>query len=382
MMLAPFLLTMAIIPLKVAQLAAVGRPAPAEGFSMAPLHMANFRGIPVTDYLMSQFAVVITYLRLLLVPVGLNFDHDFPLRTEFLSAGVLLPLAVLIAIFSTGFWLLLKSRQNRACRLVSLGIFWFFITLSVESSIVPIEDLIFEHRVYLPSLGFFLAVTTGCAILLQRLGGKTVVVLRAAAVLAVTVILLGSALTVARNRLWQNEVAFWKDAAEKSPAKARPNRWYGAALLQREMAKQESDRDMGPACAILEKAVRLGPQDPQNHQVLAEVRVMQKNYGEALRSLAEVARLRPLSPKPHLARGEILEAEGDFAGACQAYLDAARVAPRWHVPHMKLAGLYLKQGNESLAVRSLEEALRIHPDETARKQLEELKGRSRSVGTL
>jgi protein O-mannosyl-transferase len=343
MVLAPFLLPMAIIPLKLVQMAAVGRPAATDGFSFAPMHMANSSGISMADYLLSQFAVVVTYLRLLLLPVGQNFDHDFPIRTEFWTAGVLLPLSVLLAVFAAGIWLLLRSRKNRAYRIIAFGIFWFFITLSVESSIIPIEDLIFEHRTYLPSAGFFLAITAGGAILLQRMAGRTVAVSHAAVVLPLSVILLLSALTVARNRLWQDEVAFWKDAAGKSPGKARPHRWYGVALLQKEMTKQEGERNTGPACAVLEEAVRLGPQEPQNHQVLAEVRMLHKQYGKALESLAQVARLRPLNPKPHVMRGEIFEAQGDLAGARQAYLDAARIAPNWQIPRLKLANLHFKQ---------------------------------------
>ena len=52
--------------------------------------------------------------------------------------------------------------RNRApyTRLISYGIFWYFITLLIESSIIPIEDVIFEHRVYLPSAGAFMAIVT------------------------------------------------------------------------------------------------------------------------------------------------------------------------------------------------------------------------------
>jgi hypothetical protein len=39
-------------------------------------------------------------------------------------------------------------------RLLSFGIIWFFVTLSVTSSFIVIYDVIFEHRLYLPSAGF------------------------------------------------------------------------------------------------------------------------------------------------------------------------------------------------------------------------------------
>jgi len=44
-------------------------------------------------------------------------------------------------------------------RIITFGVLWFFITLSTESSIIPIIDVIFEHRVYLPSIGMLTAIT-------------------------------------------------------------------------------------------------------------------------------------------------------------------------------------------------------------------------------
>ncbi|HKZ46769.1 MAG TPA: hypothetical protein VJ202_05240, partial [Thermodesulfobacteriota bacterium] len=38
-------------------------------------------------------------------------------------------------------------------------ILWFFIILSPTSSFVPIIDVMFEHRLYLASVGFFVLVS-------------------------------------------------------------------------------------------------------------------------------------------------------------------------------------------------------------------------------
>jgi hypothetical protein len=55
----------------------------------------------------------------------------------------------LLALFVLTVYLFIKGY-----RLISFAIIWFFVTLSVESSIIPIRDVIYEHRVYLPSVGF------------------------------------------------------------------------------------------------------------------------------------------------------------------------------------------------------------------------------------
>jgi len=38
-------------------------------------------------------------------------------------------------------------------KLVSFGIVWFLLCMFVESGIIPIRDLMMEHRLYLPMFG-------------------------------------------------------------------------------------------------------------------------------------------------------------------------------------------------------------------------------------
>ena len=47
---------------------------------------------------------------------------------------------------------------------MACGIAWFFLTLAVESSIIPLDPL-FEHRLYLPMFGFVMIVAAGLELL-------------------------------------------------------------------------------------------------------------------------------------------------------------------------------------------------------------------------
>ncbi|MCJ7618084.1 MAG: hypothetical protein MUO43_16260, partial [Desulfobacterales bacterium] len=66
---------------------------------------------------------------------------------------------LLFSIASISIW------TYRKARLVSFAIAWFFVTLSVTSSFVVIYDVIFEHRLYLPSIGFALLI----AVMISRI---------------------------------------------------------------------------------------------------------------------------------------------------------------------------------------------------------------------
>jgi hypothetical protein len=47
--------------------------------------------------------------------------------------------------------------MKKGSKLIPYGVAWFYIGLSPVQSIVPVVDVIFEHRLYMPSVGFFMA---------------------------------------------------------------------------------------------------------------------------------------------------------------------------------------------------------------------------------
>jgi tetratricopeptide (TPR) repeat protein len=107
-------------------------------------------------------------------------------------------------------------------RLVSLGIFWFYIALLIESSFIPIRDVIFEHRMYLPSVGFFTAVVALAALAVHctRTAVKTAWI----AVACISILLGG--MTVARNNVWSSSLTLWRDCVNKAP-----NNWLALVNL-------------------------------------------------------------------------------------------------------------------------------------------------------
>jgi hypothetical protein len=115
------------------------------------------------DYLLTQFNVIVTYIRLLFLPINQNLDYDYPLAHSLFAFPTFLSFLFLVMLVIVGVWIFRKSR------LISFGIFWFFITLSVESSIIPIRDVIFEHRVYLPSVGFVICLTVALYQMLEQI---------------------------------------------------------------------------------------------------------------------------------------------------------------------------------------------------------------------
>ncbi len=208
----PFILTMLIIPATLIGIVDLG------GGSGSATRLAT--DMSRLDYLFTEFRVIITYIRLIFFPVAQNVDYDYPVYHSifapevFLSFMALLTLCLMV-IYS--FWRYGKTQP--LTRVIFFGTGWFFVTLSVESSIIPIVDVIFEHRMYLPSLGLFLAISVLLVMIIERCRQKWA----EGAVFSLVIItaLFFTCLTYSRNNLWNDELVLWQDVINKSPQKAR-----------------------------------------------------------------------------------------------------------------------------------------------------------------
>lgn len=173
----------------------------------------------LTERLLTQPRIIFFYLSLLAFPYPgrLNLVHDFPVShtlfsppATFVAALCLIGLAVLAVYLA----------RNR--RLYSFCILWFLGNLVIESSILPLE-LVFEHRLYLPSMaGALLAA----ALLHQTIKNQKVFLASLAAI-----VLLFSFWTHERNKVWENDVTLWSDCYKKSPNKSRTNQNLGLAYF-------------------------------------------------------------------------------------------------------------------------------------------------------
>ncbi len=168
-------------------------------------------------YLLTQFRVLRTYLRLLVFPVNQCVDYDYRLSS---GRGDLDTWAAFYLLFNV---FLLAIAFLKKYRLLAFGVLWFFLTLSVESTVIPLKDLIVEHRLYLPMFGFSLFFSS----LLWQAARSPARFL--AIVLALAVVLSG--MTYARNEVWQSPFTLWRDTVKRSPHKWRPYSKLGEAYM-------------------------------------------------------------------------------------------------------------------------------------------------------
>jgi hypothetical protein len=188
----------------------------------------NVAGVTAQEYLMTQFRVIVTYLRLIVFPVHQNLDYDVPIHRNFFEPETFLSFFFLISICA------IAVVWRRRFKVASFGVLWFFIVISPTSSFIPVIDVIFEHRIYLALWGIVTAVVlvlyeayvrllSGRSFFARNPGiaGK----FASASVLAVMII-FGAAL-YERNKVWQTKLSLWTDVASKSPNKPRAHNNLG-----------------------------------------------------------------------------------------------------------------------------------------------------------
>ncbi|OGW40141.1 MAG: hypothetical protein A2X58_07255 [Nitrospirae bacterium GWC2_56_14] len=116
------------------------------------LNVQTTSGINASTYILTSLNVIWTYIRLMLLPINQNLDYDYAIAKTLFEFPTFLSLIGHIAVVGSAFWLYVK----KGWLLVPFGVAWFYIGLSPVQSFVPIIDVIFEHRMYMPSIGFII----------------------------------------------------------------------------------------------------------------------------------------------------------------------------------------------------------------------------------
>jgi tetratricopeptide (TPR) repeat protein len=336
----PFAFTMLIIPFSL--------------FSEIEIVLKDLRAVhPMYYYIITQFCVIATYVRLIFLPVGQNLDYDYPAYNSFFEPSVFLSFLFLLAIFGLGIYLFRRSRfANQSSLLVAFGIFWFFITLSVESSVMPITDVIFEHRVYLPSVGAFIALATGTLALLDKFAERKS---RNAVVLFLVLIVITlSSMAHLRNGIWKSKISLWEDVVKKSPNKPRGHINLGTAYGDEGMADKAIEHFM--------IALNLDPGYTDAHNNIAAV------YGDigmtdkAIEHLKTVLELEPSYAEAYNNLGTAYLAKGNSDIAIEYYRNAIRLKPNYAKAYNNLGLAYMSEDLIDKAIQQYRTAIRLRPD--------------------
>jgi tetratricopeptide (TPR) repeat protein len=287
------------------------------------------------NYLVTEFSVIWIYLRLLFFPYGQALDYDLPIvETIWTLKNLLAFLGVAALLAAAG---LLRKRLP----LVSAGIFWFFLGLTVESTIIPL-DPVFEHRLYIPMFGFALVVMAAVARLPRR--GALVAV-----VLLITSL---SILTWKRNDLWNDPIAFYEDNLRRAPRSERVH-------LDLANAYRKQGR-LDEAQRIYERALEINPDYVLIHINLSMVYSAQMQTQKAVDILLEGVRRNPSHFKLYNNLGVLYNSLGKYDEAAAYLKKGAMLEPYNATLHFNLALAYERLGRLDEAITHYRRSIELN----------------------
>lgn len=299
-----------------------------EGRSLSDLLLGDYRLVDFTlrERIFTQFRVIFLYLSLLVYPhpSRLNIDHDF-----MTSMSLIKPWTTFAAVVTVEWGLMFAVVGARRWPLTAFSILWFVGHLLIESTIIPLE-MVFEHRLYLPSIGYCLFL----ACVLDRLAGfiplwakaKTAKLLA----LSIPLLLCYEGWTYQRNVVWLDELSLWQDAARKSPNKSRP--LNNLANLYGQMGQ----------------------------------------YDRAISKYRRIIELEPGYARAHNNLATVFFKKGRYREAIQEYRIAIQLEPGYAEAWFNLALVYLKAERRGDALAALEKYRELRPGELSEERREQI----------
>jgi len=366
-------------------------------------------------YLMTQFRVITTYVRLLFFPAHQSIDYYYPLSKSFFETKTFLSF-IFICIIIIAATLGRKSYSG-----ITLGIGWFFIFLLVESSIIPIRDVIFEHRIYLPSVGFIFSLVFFTYILTfdkqienqQKIISKATQKKRKAsttnkesfinifkksnlimvAAISLAIIITLSFLTYKRNFVWKDEVELWKDAVRKFPENPRAHLNLGTSLSSANRCQEAipeliaglkimpnnarahselsycywSDNSYRPdkfdiALHEMELAIFYDPSKADYYFNYALLLMDGNRFYDAINALEKAKQINPNDPQYLLILGKAYCQVNNIKNGLENLYKSISLDAKIPLAHHELAICLLKDKQFDLAYRELQLSLQLNPE--------------------
>lgn len=334
--LAPFVLVVLIFPF----LLLIDRP-------NSIISLKSQLAVPRFDIrlLWTRIDVFATYWRLFLFPVQQNVDYDYPLSSTFWSLRTMGSSLLMAGLLAWAGW------ESRRRTIITWGVLWVFITTLMECVAViwTGADIIYEHWLYLPMVGFATLAGWGFCVLSAKC--------RYGNILFYLVIVILSLMTYTRNQVWQNPFTLWQDVIEKSPRKSRGYDNLASAYIA--VGNYEA------AYAYIRQAIALGPAPAswKTHNNLGLVYLETGRFEGALIEFTSALKGNPNSSQVLTNMGVVYIRQNELKNAREVFLKALQIEPLLVEPRLNLALIAKRQGQKQEALSWYTEAWKRDPHE-------------------
>ncbi|MBI1785356.1 tetratricopeptide repeat protein [Candidatus Sumerlaeota bacterium] len=335
-------------------------------------------------YARTEAAVIVHYLRLSFWPHPLVFDYfDWPPAAD-ASANIIQCLMILALLAGIALLLLRRSPWAFPCA-------WFFLILGPSSSLMPIREIAWEYRMYLPLAGVIAAAILGGTALLIHLSARVGISGSGAAQLQIAgCLIIGAAfavLTFERNKVYISDISVYEDTLKHRPGNFRVHNNLGVALqrqgnleggighLKQAVALRpdyaeawnnlgtalEAAADLEGAESAFRKSIEARPQYAQAHAGLGALLRKLRKLDEAENELRQAVAYDIKYSPAFNALGVVLLERGKAADAVAQFRTAVELSPDLLDARRNLALAYVDQGEFEAAVQEYAKVLQAAP---------------------
>ena len=351
--------------------------------SPIPGEALKFPAATPMQYLRTEPGVILHYLRLAFWPNRLCLDYSWPIAKT--MGDIVLPSLIVVGLLLAALWAVATRKPWGFPSLC------FFLILAPTSSMIPLNDLAFEHRMYLPLATIVTLVVVGIYGVLNRMFQKSRVPLAIQQTVwcgfPLVVLLTLSVLTIRRNEVYRSARSIWQDTIAQRPLNARAYNNLANAIIQdhpnEALALYQKAVEVNPlypvahynwalalagigesdkAASEYEAALSVNPSYPEAHYNLGLTLGKMGKLDQAVIHFREAVRLRPRFADAHFNLGYALAKQGKFQEAIPCYQAAIRLSPEAAKAHYNLGLAYERTGAIDDAVREVETALKLSPD--------------------
>ena len=321
------------------------------GQSDGPSHVGfSYHGVSPWTYAATQPGVIVKYLQLSYWPSSLCLDYDWSAATTWER---IVPPAMVIVV-------LLAATVHPLLRRSWIGFVgaWFFVILAPTSSFVPIKDMIFEHRMYLPLIAVITITVIVLRFILHELCDRARLGVFPRHVIAAVLLLNAAASltygTLRRNKDYAGDLAMWEDVVAKRPHNARAHVAVGNALAARNRIDE--------AVETTRQATLIDPSFADAHCALGVVFARQGKLDDAVDAYREALRLDPRHAKAWYNLGNALDRLGKFEETVEAYRKSIDAYSKFPDAHCNLGNSLVRLGRIDDGVQAFRETLAIDPE--------------------
>jgi len=306
------------------------------------------------------------YLQLLFVPHPLTHDY-YPRHVDLMSWGnwkVLLSIVAHLGLGVYAVWGLLKKKP------ISYAILFYLITLSIVSNIVfPIGTNMAERFIFMPSVGFCLAIGILFNQFLKKENSSLTIPL---AILGI-IIAAFSVKTITRNFVWKDNFTLFTTDVEVSKNSAKLRNSVGGDLTRVALEQKDDNIKKGmlqEAVIHLKEAVKIHPTYKNAYLLMGNAQYNLKDYINAEQSFNTALRLDPDYQEAfrnlaftHRQLGQHYgESIGDLPKAIQYLTKAYQVLPDDFETNRLLGVAHGISRNEAKAIEFFTRCTEINPD--------------------